>query len=171
MVVEVNFGIAFLIYLLVILAEGAYLNQWGNRLLYRVGQRMCGSIFIAALAPALAWIYLVISFGLWFSGLDPTSLDILLPWIVGGAVVSSLEAILYRYQKEKNRIHPSVEGTIIERVEYAYRRESRAKTIEYLRELIRESGSSEEFRNALQLLLQRDDELGELTREVVATTT
>jgi len=57
----------------------------------------------------------------------------------------------------------------LRRVEYDYMNQSRSTIIESLRALVEESHNIEDARAALQTLLKCEDDLGELTREVVSS--
>ena len=115
----------------------------------------------------LIW-YMYKSFMRWITGLfvqiDPAAIGVIILLSLGGAMALPVEVGLSNRHRRNYR---PVAELYIARVAYDFEHHDRSTTLETLRALVQESHCSEDARIALQTLLQREDRLSELARDVM----
>jgi len=167
-IVEVNFAVSVIVFVLIMLMQSAFVAGRGreifNGFFFKGGQWIAKSRLRTCIVEEAAYLYCIVSLAILFVQIDPAAIGVIILLSLGGAVALPVEVGLSNRHRRNYR---PVAELYIARVAYDFEHHDRSTTLETLRALVQESHCSEDARIALQTLLQREDRLSELARDVM----
>ncbi|NHJ14017.1 MAG: hypothetical protein EAX95_10100 [Candidatus Thorarchaeota archaeon] len=162
MMYTLNLLLASALYILLWVAYGAF--KHGKRVLglERIGREIAEDLPRAAVLYEAFLLYFVVSLALWIGRTDTAAI----PLVSALGLVAGIVVLIDLYNDYRGiESFPSGPNFYISTIKFHYRHGPETKLLEAITGLYEESASDNDAKIALTLLLERDDELGVLTRK------